>query len=643
MKHLNLVVLGLTMASVTANAQKFPSAEDIHLADSLKTVLDLEPYEPVVALESKISYRFFPINGEMQAKETKEELLLSLQDDYPYSISVAGNNNTEIRSVNYFKGRKSNSLQPVEKECFSNFSEDIFDSDLKVCSYATTLDYKGQVQRFKSSVQIQDLKYLTSVYLSDGYPIMKRTVEFVVPNTLKVEFKKMNFEAYNVQASEEVVGTSTIYRFTVERINAHKDASWTQGVSYYSPHVIPIFKSYTGAKGEEPIFGSVQDQYDWYKKLVDEVDNKPETFKAQVEKILAGKTSDEEKISAIFYWVQDNIRYIAFERGIMGFRPEPAYKVYNKRFGDCKGMANLTKEMLIQAGFDARLAWIGTNIKSDQYDYSFPSLSTDNHMICVLMKDGKPRFLDATESYVAYGDCAARIQGRKVMVENGAEYQLVDVPKDAASANRITTRTSLSIDGKTLKGKRHLLYQGEAKRNILQQYHNTRLERKDEALQYFLRDGNKNMTLGSYESSDLDNRNNDLTFAYDFDQINQIQRFDQKIFVPMDLDRDFERWELSDEREAGYDLYHNRDIKNVTELTIPAGYRVASTPENFEAEHDLFKISMTFKEEGGKLIYEKQLTINERFVPLAEVSNWNDALEQVLKSYNEYVVLEEVK
>lgn len=80
-----------------------------------------------------------------------------------------------------------------------------------------------------------------------------------------------------------------------------------------------------------------------------------------------------EKIEAVFYWVQDNIRYIAFENGIMGFKPEAASKVYQNRYGDCKGMANLLKEMLKICGYDARLTWIGTN--DIPYDYKTASLA----------------------------------------------------------------------------------------------------------------------------------------------------------------------------------------------------------------------------------------------------------------------------
>ncbi|MEI9945444.1 MAG: transglutaminase-like domain-containing protein [Chitinophagaceae bacterium] len=98
----------------------------------------------------------------------------------------------------------------------------------------------------------------------------------------------------------------------------------------------------------------------------------------------------KKRSKRFFNWVQHNIRYIAFEDGIAGFKPAKANDVLNKKYGDCKGMANLTRGLLQALGFDARLCWIGTNYIA--YDYSTPSMAVDNHMICALIYNGKKIF-----------------------------------------------------------------------------------------------------------------------------------------------------------------------------------------------------------------------------------------------------------
>ena len=157
-------------------------------------------------------------------------------------------------------------------------------------------------------------------------------------------------------------------------------------------------------------FNTVADQYKWYRQLVRDIGDDKTVLEQKAKELTVGISGDIEKIKAIFNWVQHNIRYIAFEDGIAGFRPAKADVVLNKKYGDCKGMANLTRGLLQALGYDARLCWIGTNHVA--YDYSTPSMAVDNHMICALFFRGKKYFLDATETNIGFNEYAERIQGR---------------------------------------------------------------------------------------------------------------------------------------------------------------------------------------------------------------------------------------
>ena len=182
--------------------------------------------------------------------------------------------------------------------------------------------------------------------------------------------------------------------------------------------------------------------------------------------ITKGITNDMDKVKAIYQWVQENIRYIAFEDGMAGFRPEKAQSVLAKKYGDCKGMANLTKNLLTALGFDARLCWIGTDHIA--YDYSTPSLAVDNHMICGLVYQHKLYFLDATESYIGFGQYAQRIQGRQVLIENGDGYLLQRVPVMGYEQNaEVRSQYDLHIEGAALAGKVQQVWKGENKEDIL--------------------------------------------------------------------------------------------------------------------------------------------------------------------------------
>ena len=68
--------------------------------------------------------------------------------------------------------------------------------------------------------------------------------------------------------------------------------------------------------------------YAWYNYLYKNAKNDDSPLKATVARLTEGKTSDEDKVKSIYYWVQDNIRYIAYEEGYAGFIPQTVQEVY---------------------------------------------------------------------------------------------------------------------------------------------------------------------------------------------------------------------------------------------------------------------------------------------------------------------------
>ncbi|RZK99397.1 MAG: hypothetical protein EOO89_31150, partial [Pedobacter sp.] len=110
-------------------------------------------------------------------------------------------------------------------------------------------------------------------------------------------------------------------------------------------------------------------------------------LKSIVDSIITGVTTTKEKTKRIYNWVQDHVKYVAFEDGYGGFIPRDANLVCDRRFGDCKDMANLLVKMLNMAGVSAHHTWIGT--RDIPYSYNqIPTTNVDNHMIAVFNDNG---------------------------------------------------------------------------------------------------------------------------------------------------------------------------------------------------------------------------------------------------------------
>jgi hypothetical protein len=385
-----------------------------------------------------------------------------------------------------------------------------------------------------------------------------------------------------------------------------------------------------------PIFESTQDLYNWYKSLVEELKNDNTSIKSKVSELTADTKSDEEKIKNIYYWVQDNIRYIAFEDGIAGFKPDEASNVYNKKYGDCKGMANLTKQMLVEAGFDARLTWIGT--KHIAYDYSTPNLSVDNHMICALFKDGKIIFLDATEKFNAFGEYADRIQGKQVMIEDGEKFILQYVPTHEAQFNKENVNYTLKLTDESITGTVDKTFSGESRSSLLYYFNTLKNDKKDEFLETYLNKGNSNIKVSAINTTDLLDRDANIDISYDINIKNAVSSFDDLIYVDLDIEKELSTYEL-EKRKTNFLFSSKKDLESNMRLEIPKGYKVSHLPENISVKSKNYDMTVAFSKEGNTILYKKRFKIKNAEIETTDFEEWNDFIKKLNTIYNEQIIL----
>ncbi|HNU89198.1 MAG TPA: transglutaminase domain-containing protein, partial [Ferruginibacter sp.] len=403
------------------------------------------------------------------------------------------------------------------------------------------------------------------------------------------------------------------------------------------PHIICVTKAFTETGKRTRLFESVNDLYGWYNSVCAGIGNNPESLKSKVTELTANKKTDQEKVESIFYWVQDNIRYIAFENGIMGFKPDAAQNVFKNKYGDCKGKANLLKTMLTLAGFDARLTWIGT---SDlPYDYSLPSLSVDNHMICTVILNGKRYFLDGTEEHIALNDYAQRIQGKQVLIEDGNNHLIDRIPEFPAERNKVVITKKLSIADTQLAGNATAQYNGESKISVQGAYSSIRNEKKSESLTNFLSHRNRNVEVLNIANPDFADRQKPLQLKYDLKANNQVTKTGSELYVVVDWDKEFGDMEMPADRKNDYEFDQKYYLTSQTELTVPEGYKVDYIPAAFKKSTPSWSFEGAYANKGKSIVYTKTIIINKPILKKTDFAAWNSFIADINKFYNDQVVL----
>ena len=524
-------------------------------------------------------------------------------------------------------------------QCMDYQSEGIFHSDAKVCVMNIPLESKGLPVSYSFDKKYKDVKYLTSVYFHESVPVEEKIVVFNVPDWLETELREFNFAGYDIKkdVQKDAVNKTTKYIYRLKNIPQFEREARSPHMAKTYPHVILVSKSYTVNGERKVLFESVKDLYAWYRSVASQTNNNPDELKPVVQQLTQNKKTDMEKIESMYYWVQEKIRYIAFENGIMGFRPDAAQNVLKKKYGDCKGKANLLAQMLKIAGYDARLTWIGT---SDlPYDYSLPSLGVDNHMICTVILDGKRYFLDGTEEHIAINDYAHRIQGKQVLIEDGSNYIIDKIPEFPAERNKVQTTTKLKLENDILVGSSTSIYNGESKINVVGVYESMRSDNKQDILQQFLKSGDNNVTITSFKEPNWQDRQKPLQLEYEMKAKNQVTKAGNELYVVIDRDKELGSLEFDSTRRSDYELRHKYYFVSTTELTIPDGYKVDYTPDavNVKAKDYSFEGAYTVK--GTTLVYTKKMIVNKTVIPRNEFNDWNNFIRSVNKFYNDQVVL----
>lgn len=525
--------------------------------------------------------------------------------------------------------------KPIDKSATSG---EIFYDDSRVKYFNIILPKMGLGAMVEVEKKYYDAKYLTRVFFHSNYPTVEKIIRFRVPSNIELDFREMNFKGYTVVKSTSTEGKKTVYTFSMKDLAPLANEDNALPPAYTFPHIIVLVKSFDADGKKLNGFQSAGDLYNWYQYLYTKCNNQPSAVKSKVDELVRGKSSDMEKVKSIFYWVQDNIRYIAFEDGYAGFVPQTMQDVYKNKYGDCKGMANLLTEMLKLAGFDAHMTWIGT--KHIPYTYAVPSLCVDNHCICTLFMGGKNYFLDATEKWVPMGEYAYRIQGKEALVSKGPEHEVLKVPVAPIEQNKIITKASFTLNDNILKGHLKLTFTGEERTGFHQFYQDLPSDRKREVLQKLLEFGNDNINAANVTTSDLSNREIPVVIEGDIDLSNNIIREDKEVYAGIDFFPQKLKDFLPDAKRVNpYEFNSIYTTEDEIELIIP-GYKTNALPETYEEQANDYGFSGSYTQTGNKIVLKKNFSIKTGTIKKEDFGKWTAFLKKV-KDFNNNIVMVE--
>lgn len=453
-----------------------------------------------------------------------------------------------------------------------------------------------------------------------------------------------NLEGTNVVFSEKIVKNRRIWTWTCNESKAFKFETNAPNPRYFEPYVFSQISHYYYKNKRTNVLGSLDDLFAWYKESIqDAVNEQPsEDLVNLVKEITKDQTTEFDKVKAVYYWVQNNIKYIAFEEGMGGFVPRKPSFVFTKRYGDCKDMATLIHIMLKTVNIKSSLAWIGS--RDIPFKYSdFPSSIVDNHMIAVYFKDNAPYFLDATSSFQPIEYPTSFILGKEAFLYKGPdEYQLVNVTIPAPQKTLMIDTARIQIDNKKITGHSSTKIVGYYNVLLNENFKDVPLEKMDETMMGYVRKGNNTFSIKKSAVKNVSERDKDFYMDYDFEVENYVTTIGKEYYVNMILEKEItSETEIKETRKCPFEQDFLSSDSYTVVLDIPKNTKVKSIPKNVSYQSDFVDFSIEYKVVNDQVISTLKFDMKFLLLEAKDFPKWNEFYKLMKKNMSETVVLEQ--
>lgn len=508
-------------------------------------------------------------------------------------------------------------------------SPNVFHDDSKICYFKAELKSKGSKAKSEFKRTFYDAAYFAKLQLSDIYPIRHKTVSFVLPADCRhIEFEGRNFPNGKIVRSEvENPDGSLTVTFEINDIPEISDDRSSPVALDREPFI--IIKGY---------FKDMDELHDYHRKMLD-VDTAIVNVAEVIKDATGGASDHKAVIDSLYKYVRTKIRYVAFEEGEAGYRPDKPAEVLRKQYGDCKGMALLLATLLNRAGIEANVAIVGTsNIPFRIADN--PSLAATDHMICIVPSAKDTLFLDATYEYIASTDIPGSIQGKDAMMFRSSGYEMVDIPVLATdrSSEKLEGECEV-VDGK-LKVKARYAYKGDMLEGVLTSLNGIDRTYKDDVVRFILKN-NKNLDIDKETVTHGYVNDGEYVISAEYTDEYAVTEVDDVLYVDLGSHADgvVERVDLTDRRNA-LALPSRSKIVRRWVLDVPSGYSVGTLPSDFSKECGGVKFDCRYRlNDSGCVVAEKTIEITEPVIERGKLEEWNRTVGQWMEASGQQVEL----
>jgi hypothetical protein len=385
----------------------------------------------------------------------------------------------------------------------------------------------------------------------------------------------------------------------------------------------------------------------WFTQLSSTVRDASPALSLKVQELAPPSLPTIQRIKALASFAQHDVRYVAVEVGVGGYRPHTATDIFTHRYGDCKDKATVLSSMLAQIG--VKSYYIIVNATRGVVTKDSPaSPGGFNHMILAIALPeasyGKPLpamfehrklghllIFDPTNDFVPFGQIPPYEQDNYGLLVGEQGGELIHMPLSSPESNGInrTAKMKLLPDG-TLQGEMEETYVGFSAmlgRMFLQ--NESEADRK-KMIERLMGSSLGNFQLDHYELVNASDIDQDLIIRFKFSAAHYAKNAGSMLLVrPRVVGEMAGQWDANKPRHYAYDFrapFLNRDS---FEIALPEGFQVDELPDPAKASFPFAEYASKTENSGSLLKYTREYRITATQVDMDQMDQLKKLFGQI--------------
>ncbi len=378
--------------------------------------------------------------------------------------------------------------------------------------------------------------------------------------------------------------------------------------------------------------------YEWdIQNLGTNMSQVSEELKKKAAELTKNCRTNDEKVAAIYHFVQQEIRYISIKGDVVAGRAgHPAKQVFENKYGDCTDKSILMGAMLGSLGITCYPAALLAG--GGDWDPEVAHIDS-NHKISFLSYDSKEIFLDSTSQNTRFPFFRADDHGRNCLVSQARRMVRSGTP---LSNNKLRCEGAIGLDGSiTVSGKREL--DGHYESNIRGRNKSLKESEIKDNFKRALNLTLPGVELKSLNYTDLMDLDKPVVETFEYSAPNAvITAGELMLFAVPGYDLKFNEVSLK-ERNYPIDYAHLTNSETVYTFTLPKGYKVKYLPAKIEVENKYMSYRAEFTKSGeDKVVFSDKLERKLRMVDPADYNAYKTDAEKIKKFCGEKAVIEKM-